>query len=117
MGDDYYNQGLYDDAILEFKEAIKSEEHRAVNYNRLGNAYAIIGEYDDAKREHGRAVVLDKENAQYHGDLGMTLYLQKDYERALSEYQKAEEYSTTVEARAEFRKRIDEIVQEADIAD
>ena len=76
-------QGLYEDAIVKFDEAINENEYYAKAYYERGLAYYDLGDLETA--------VAEMETARYHGlddvstnwNLGWTYYLLGEYDKAI----------------------------------
>jgi tetratricopeptide (TPR) repeat protein len=89
LGDLYYKQKDYFNAIKMFKKAAEIEPANPTVCNNLGGIYAEQKQYDLAIREFQKALAIEPTNAKTHNNLG-TLYSElKDVNKAIIEYRKA----------------------------
>jgi tetratricopeptide (TPR) repeat protein len=63
LGVVYYSQGLLDQAIAEYREAIRRHPNDADAYNNLGVAYAAAGQLDRAVEAYEGALRLKPDYA------------------------------------------------------
>ena len=88
-GISYYNKGLIDKAIEEFKEVIELDPVDVGTHYHLGNAYADKGMFDDAMSEFKRVIELNAKFIDAFLSLG-TLYLDMEMAtEAISLYKEA----------------------------
>ena len=66
----YYNSGRLDEAIMEYKEAIKLSKHYLKARYNLGLAYAYSGQYDKAIEEFQNTISMDPDHVDAHMSLG-----------------------------------------------
>jgi tetratricopeptide (TPR) repeat protein len=55
-GADLYRHGRYDEAILQFNEAIKTSPNYAIAYNNRGLAFAVKGDLESAASDFAQAL-------------------------------------------------------------
>jgi len=84
LGDEYYEQQVYHEAIEAFTVAIGLDNQDSHAYYRRGNAWDEIDELESAISDYTRAASLDPENWEALSNLGY-VYVK------LGNYQKAEE--------------------------
>ena len=72
-GIDLAERGWLDEAINEFKHAIKTAPHRAQSYDNLGSVYADKGEHLDALFSFTQALTLEPDNPVALHNLGCFL--------------------------------------------
>lgn len=89
-GTEFYQHGLYEEALAEFREAVSASPDEAVARINLGLTLAHFGDFDGARRELERAVEIEPDNdfAQYNlgrlfVDLGRDADAARHYEAAL----------------------------------
>ena len=71
-----------DEAISEWRKAIKLDPNDAGAHNSLGTALAAKGKVDEAISEFRKAIELDPKNALAHGNLGLGLLQQGRFAQA-----------------------------------
>lgn len=67
----YYDKGQYDEALADYKEAVKRDPRNANFENRLGSAYSAKGEFVQAGLYFCNASGDDPKNAQFQYDCGL----------------------------------------------
>jgi spermidine synthase len=80
------DRGKFDEAIAEFREALRMEPDAARTYWHLGAALASRGARQDAIENLRRSVQLDPDNGQAHDDLGSVLLAARQLDRAVEEF-------------------------------
>jgi Tfp pilus assembly protein PilF len=83
------DRGQPDEAIKEYRAAIKLDPKNAKLHSNLGNALLDRGQPDEAIREHRAAIELDPKLAPLHYNLGNALFDQKQLDEAIREYRVA----------------------------
>jgi hypothetical protein len=89
LGIAYMEKGRIDEAIEEYKAALRLDSHSARAHNNLGVAYYKLGRLDDAIRELETALELEPQFADAHYNLGIAFGDKGDHERAYIEIKKA----------------------------
>lgn len=79
----YYNQNKYDQAINEFKTALRLESGDVITYNYMGEAYMKLNRYDDASSAFKKAITLYENYDDAYANLGEIFYKQKQYPDAV----------------------------------
>jgi len=82
-------KGDLDEAIGQYREAIRLVPGVADAHYTLGNAYRVAGQLDDAAREFREAIRFDPGRADAHNNLGAVAQKQGDLEEAIREYREA----------------------------
>ncbi|MFQ5963146.1 MAG: tetratricopeptide repeat protein [Candidatus Scalinduaceae bacterium] len=89
----YYNKGMLDKAIEEFKEVIEIDPEDVNAYYNLGNAYVDKGMFNEAISAYKRAIEINPEFIDAYLNLGM-IYLNKDLtDEVISLYKQALKHS------------------------
>jgi len=85
------NLGLYDEAIREYKEALRINPELAEAHLNLGIALKAKEDMEGAIREFREALKINPRYAEVHNILGVTLYLytRGDMEGAIEEFREA----------------------------
>ncbi|MCK4358417.1 MAG: tetratricopeptide repeat protein [Candidatus Cloacimonetes bacterium] len=89
LGIEYYEQGLIDKAIEEFRLAIQYNQDYAAAYYNIGNAYEFNGNYDKAIEYFLKAISLDPSIFYFYRHLGDMYYYKGYYDKAIENYYKA----------------------------
>jgi tetratricopeptide (TPR) repeat protein len=89
LGDAYSNKGRTDEAIEEFKEAIRLQPYFEMAHNNLGLAYRKQGRIDEAIEEFKLALKLKPDNPKAHNNLGVVYFKQSRIEEAIEEFKEA----------------------------
>jgi tetratricopeptide (TPR) repeat protein len=83
------SEGRLDEAIVEFREALRLEPESAGTHWHLGAALASRGDRQEALEHLRRSVTLDPANGAAHNDLGATLAQQGRWDEAVSHFERA----------------------------
>jgi WD40 repeat protein/serine/threonine protein kinase/tetratricopeptide (TPR) repeat protein/thiol-disulfide isomerase/thioredoxin len=78
-----------DDAVAEYREAIRLKKDQAIAHNNLGNAMQARGQLDEAIAEFREALGLQKDYADAHYNLGNALRDKGRLEEAIAEFREA----------------------------
>ena len=78
-------QGLYREALKNFKNAIRLDHTNSLYYFNLANTYFSFGDTRNAKYYYNLAINLSPENPNYHFALANLYYSEKHYKKALEE--------------------------------
>ena len=87
----YLNEGMLDEAITEFKKAIRINPKYADAHNNLGNTYLNKGMLDEAIAEFKKALEIDPKYADARCILGVAYANKGMLDEAITEYKKAME--------------------------
>src|SRR6266545_310406 len=85
----YKLKGQIDDAMREYREAIRLDPAYAPAHNNLGNAHKKKGELDDAIREYREAIRVAPGYARAHYNLGVAYQARGRIDDAIREYREA----------------------------
>jgi tetratricopeptide (TPR) repeat protein len=88
-GDTYFDQGMYSEAIEEYKKAIDIKPDWALAHNNLGLVYEKINKDTLAIQEYTKALRLDPNLAEAHYNLASVYYDQRSYTQAIDAYKRA----------------------------
>jgi Flp pilus assembly protein TadD len=89
VGDALLNKGQLDDAINQYKEAIRLEPNFAKAHHKLGVAFDKKGQTDEAILQYKEAIRLNPDDAEIHNDLGVALGRKGQIDEASSQFQEA----------------------------
>jgi len=78
LGQAFMRRGMFEEAVIEFEEAIVLNPKVSVVYNNLGRAYTALHRYDDAIAVLEQALAMSSGFADFHNNLGLA-YLRKEY--------------------------------------
>ena len=81
--------GKTDEAVAEFREALRLDPASAATHWHLGAALAGRGDRNQALEHLQRSVELDPQNAESQNDLGLMLALQGKMEEAIRHFERA----------------------------
>ena len=83
-GNEFYKYGEPDNAIAEYREALKINPNNVQAHRKLGFLlYNVKGELKEGMAHLTNAIRLDPDNALVHHDLGMALLHQKRFDQAI----------------------------------
>jgi tetratricopeptide (TPR) repeat protein len=82
-------QGKLDEAIVQYREAIRIKRDYPVAHHNLGNVLLVKKQNDAAIAEYKEAIRLDPKSAAPHHGLGNVLLDKKQYDAAIAEYKEA----------------------------
>jgi serine/threonine protein kinase/Tfp pilus assembly protein PilF len=89
LGNTLYHKGRPDEAIAEYREAIRLKKDYAMAYSNLGNALYSKGRLDEAIAACREAIRLKKDYAKAHCNLGNALYRKGQVDAAIAAYRDA----------------------------
>ena len=85
-GEAYMNAKNWDQAIVEFTEAIRQDKNNALAYGERGHAYAGKGNMTKAFADFNQAIRLDPASARPYHDRGWLYGIKEDYDKAIADY-------------------------------
>jgi tetratricopeptide (TPR) repeat protein len=89
-GNEFYRHGEPDNAIAEYKEALKINPNNTQAHQKLGFLlYNVKEKHKEGMAHMTRAIQLDPTNALAHHDLGMALLHQKQFDQAINHLSEA----------------------------
>ena len=86
LGNVYFEQQKFEDAIKEYMIAIKLKPDSPEAYNSLGLIYFEQQRFEDAIREYMIAINLKPDSIEAHNNLGLVYFEQQRFEDAIKEY-------------------------------
>lgn len=89
LGIAYYEKGMLDEAIMEYKKSLSMNPDYADVHLNLGNAYYGKGELDKAVFEYQRVITINPHYAKAHYNIGVVYYTKGELDNAISEYNQA----------------------------
>ena len=89
LGAAYHEKGMYNDAIVELKEALEINPSDAGTHYNLGVAYDTKGMYDKAIAEYRKAIEINPNDAKAYCNLGIAYYEKGMYDKAITEFERA----------------------------
>lgn len=78
LGQAFMRRGMYEEAVIEFEEAIVLNPKISAIYSHLGRAYTALHRHDDAIAILEQAIAMSPGFADFHNHLGVA-YLRKEY--------------------------------------
>jgi tetratricopeptide (TPR) repeat protein len=88
-GDAARNQGNYDQAIIDYNEAVRLDPRYAAAYNSRGLTYYKKGDYDRAIADYNQALALDPNFADAHCNRGAAYLAKRNYDQAIADCDQA----------------------------
>lgn len=85
----HYENGRYDDAIVDYSEALDRQPNFIIAYNNRGNAHHQIGDYDRAIVEYSHALHRQPDLAEAYYNRGLTYHYRESYKQAIADYNEA----------------------------
>jgi tetratricopeptide (TPR) repeat protein len=89
LGLAHVKNGQFNEAILQFREAIRVKPGLASAHNNLGYALAMAGQLDEAIGQFQEAIRLDQDNVEAHFNLGVAFIRREQFIEAISQFQEA----------------------------
>jgi superkiller protein 3 len=89
LGKALRDKGQPDEAIAEYREAIRLKPDLAMAHNNLGSALPDKGQLDEAIAECREALRLQEDFAMAHNNLGNALYAKGQRDEAIAEWREA----------------------------
>jgi Flp pilus assembly protein TadD len=88
-GDTFFARKLYEEAIVEYRNAIAIDRYNASTLNRLGLVYHQAQKLPEAERYYREAVKQNPYYLEAMNNIGTLEYVRKRYDRALEHYNRA----------------------------
>jgi len=82
-------EGQYEQAILEFNQAIALDPQYGDAFNNRGVAYTYVGEYDKAIADFSKAIELDLTFSDVFNNRGVAYAHVGEYDKAIADFNKA----------------------------
>ena len=86
FGNALTKKGRWDEAVAEYREAIRLNRDEAVPHYNLGNVLREMGELDLAIAEYKEAIRGKQGDAKAHYNLGLVLYAKGELDEAIAEH-------------------------------
>jgi protein O-mannosyl-transferase len=68
----YRDEGMTEQALADYAEAIRLEPDRHAAYNSRGKLYFDTGRFEEALENYKKAITINPDNGEYHTNLGST---------------------------------------------
>ena len=94
QGDTYFVREQWDEAIVQYTNAIELDPELAEAYNNRGSVYHYKGEFDNAIADYSRAIELDPNYDPAYYNRGNTYLYKGEFDNAIADYNKVIEVST-----------------------
>ncbi len=94
-GNNYFKQGLYDQAIAEYNKTVKIDSNFAKAYYNRGLAYHNQELYEQAIADYSKAIEIEPKDAIAYINRGFIYEHQELYEQAIADYSKAIDIDST----------------------
>ncbi len=88
-GISFYDQGKYEEAIVQYQKAIALQPDFVDAYNDWGRVLHAQKKYDEAIIQYQKTVEIQPSYVYGYYNTGLALYAQKRYDEAIAQYQKA----------------------------
>jgi tetratricopeptide (TPR) repeat protein len=88
-GDTFFARKMYEEAIVEYRNAIAVDRYNASTLNRLGLVYHQSQKLPEAERYYREAVKQNPYYLEAMNNIGTLEYVRKRYDRALDHYNRA----------------------------
>ncbi len=89
LGNIYFAQQQYEEAIKNYKELIKINKNFAPVYNQLGYAFRNLEKFDAAEKSFKKYIQLIPDNPNPYDSYGELLLKMGEYEASIEQYEKA----------------------------
>lgn len=89
LGIELAKQQRYDEAIAQYRAALKIKPNDAKTYSCLGDALLHLGQIDGAIEQYDKSLRINHDSAETHCHLGVALARQKRLPEAVAEYEAA----------------------------
>jgi tetratricopeptide (TPR) repeat protein len=89
LGQVYSNKGMYDKAIVQFKEALAIDPNYAKVHNNIGLVYYTKGEFDEANEQFKKALAINPNLAEAYNNIGLVYYAKGMFDEAIVQGEKA----------------------------
>jgi len=104
-GKEYYNNGDYDRAIVDFTEAIRRSSADVRYRGNRGSAYYAKKEYAKAVADFTEIILLDPKNTVYRNYRGDAYSAMNEYDKAIADYETAIKFNPSdANAKAKLEK-------------
>jgi WD40 repeat protein len=86
LGQSFYEQGKYQEAIDAFENALDLKSDWALVYSKLGQTYLLAGETNQAIQSFQESIRLEPNSDIFHANLAIAYLINNDLESAQKEY-------------------------------
>ncbi len=85
----FYENGKFDEAVLQYNQAIILNPKNAVLYEGRAYCFYQLGKFDKAISDYNTAITLDPNYATYYGNRGYCFFEQDNFDKAINNFNKA----------------------------
>lgn len=96
QGVEYFNNGMYDAAILTLTIAIQTDPRYPEPYNERGAAYYAKGSMDEALADFNKAIEINPQFAEAYNNRAISYFRKKDYESAWEDVHRAQKFGIII---------------------
>lgn len=89
MGQEFYNSGDYDQALIAYTEAINLNPELAYIYNSRGWTYHLLKQYELAITDYDKAIGLDPDFTYAYNNRGWAYQILEEYDKAIKDFDQA----------------------------
>ncbi len=89
LGNNYFGQQLFDEAIAEFNKAVEINPNYAAPYNSLGYAYRPLEKYDEAEKAFKRYIELIPDDPNPYDSYAELMLKMGEFDKSITNYEKA----------------------------
>ncbi|CAG9317147.1 unnamed protein product [Blepharisma stoltei] len=89
IGDIFYNEGRYEEAVKHYNDAIRINPNCSIYYRNKGNALRELGRREEAMECYKEAIRIDPNNADAYNGIRCIFYNEGRYEEAVNYYSDA----------------------------
>ncbi len=104
-GDKYYQRGKYQEAVIQFRNAIQIDPRFAAAHWHLARAYLRLGNSEAAYRELAETLSLEPKNPDAQLELAVLLLARRQFNEAQAAAQEALKLAPTMPAHTPFWAR------------
>ena len=84
-GDDFYNAGNYDSAVIYYRQALAFDPQSQIAYAGIGNVKLELKDYDSSKFYFNRALALDPDYELAHNGKALCYFFKMQYDSSIAE--------------------------------
>ena len=88
-GNEFFQQGKYDEAIREFTFALMIGPYNSQAYYNRGRAFHAMGEFDDAISDYSIAIQIDPDNAEIYHNRANLHYYKSELDLAIDDWSRS----------------------------
>jgi tetratricopeptide (TPR) repeat protein len=105
----YYLLEMYEEAITDFKRAVRAKPNFVDAYFNMGTAFSALGQTQEAINAYRKALEINPHNAYTHWNLAINLEKIDDIEGAIEHWEKYIQFVLGVFRNPEAEKHLAEL--------